>query len=584
MIRLFESTETEFKTFGLGSLDDATECKVTEERNGQFELSMQYPINGKHYEDLKYDRLIFCKPNPYDNQQAFQIYKIQNGLHGTAHIWAEHISYRLSKIGCAPFSASSCEEAFETLNRAVVGSCPFSFTPGDEKGSVQATYNQKKPSSVRSRLGGEEGSFLDVYRGEYQFDNFNVILWTNRGKDRGVRIRYGKNLTDFDQERNIQETYTAVYPYYYGTVYTYSEDEDTEGEETLVTLDPPVLTLEQIAQEDPSFDYVNPFGYEKVMPLDLTDKFETIPTAQELKAAAIRYVKDNKVGIPKVSIKFGFAALRQVGEGMSTSPLEQVRLCDTVTVIYPELHVQASAKVIKTVYNVLTDRYDSIEIGDAKEDVASTIVSQGQSIQQSEEKVTEAFEQEMNRLSGVFEGGYFGDIVFMKRPDGSIYEIRAINGDNILRISSAGIATGTEGMNGSFNIVWDLTGRTFNAENVKVIKLRGDDIQTGRISDGEGVNSNYWDLDTGELHVGSMSDSLEDATAQLQDITNILDMYSQFLPDSGDSIAIGNGTSIMGGLIDTEKVAIKQTLSIGNHIWLSRSTGTNTTLVYAGGN
>lgn len=583
MIRLFESTETEFETFGLGSLDDAIECKVTEERNGQFELSMQYPVNGKHYNDLAYDRLVFCKPNPYADPQAFQIYKIQNGLHGTAHVWAEHISYRLSKIGCAPFSASDCKEAFEKLPQAIAGDCPFTFSPGGDKGSVHANYNQKRPSSVRSRLGGEEGSFLDVYRGEYEFDNFKVTLWTNRGKDRGIRIRYGKNLTDFDQERNIQETYTAVYPYYYGTAYTYSEEGyDDEGEETLITLDPPVLTLEQIAQEDPNFDYTNPFGYEKVMPLDLTDKFEVIPTAQELKAAAIRYVKANNVGIPKVSIKFSFAGLRQVGEGMSTSPLEQVRLCDTVTVVYPELNVQAHAKVIKTVYNVLTDRYETIEIGDAKEDVASTIVSQGQSIQQSEARVTSAFEQEMNRLSGVFDGGYFGDIVFMKRQDGSIYEIRAINGDNILRINSAGIATSTEGMNGSFNIVWDLAGRTFNSENVRVIHLNADDIEAGRISDGTG--NNFWDLDTGELHIGDYADPLNDNTAELQNITNILDMYSQFLPDTGESIAIGDGTSIMGGLIDTEKVAIKQTLSIGNHIWLSRSNGTNTTLVYAGGN
>lgn len=588
MIRLFEATETEFLSNGLGTLSDATECKVTEERNGQFEVSLQYPIRGKHYSDLQYDRIIYVKPNPYSDPQAFQIYKIQNGLHGTCHIWAEHISYRLSKITCKPFTADTCSLALSKLKTNAVGDCPFTFTAGDDKGSVQATYRQKKPSSIRSRLGGEEGSILDIYRGEYEFDNFKVILHTNRGVNTGVRIRYGKNLTDFDQEKNIQDTYTAVHPYYYGS---YEDEEDV-----LVTLPEDVIEFEDIQD----LHYTNPFGFDKIMSLDLSDKFENaVPTETQLRNAAVSYVKENKPYEPKVSIKFNFTALRQSKEYELVAPLEIVQLCDYVTVEYDELGVSATAEVVKTVYNALTDRYESIEIGDAKTTLADTISNQNGTISHNEEKATDAvssYQAEMYRMYKVFSGAYGGHVIFSHNANGelpsssdpldNINQIFVMDTDDpntatkILWISEAGIAMSSDGF-GNFNSVWSLDDGSFDARAITVINLLADTIVGGVIQDKTGTN--YWDLDTGQFVLGSLTsknESDQDAITNLQDT---LDLYSDSISIDGSTIAIGGSTIISQGTVSTDKVAVSGTLAIGNHIWLSRSTGTNTTLVYAGG-
>lgn len=587
MIRLFEATETEFLSNGLGTLSDATECKITEERNGQFELSMTYPVRGKHYSDLQYDRIIFVKPNPYSDPQAFQIYKIQNGLHGTCHIWAEHISYRLSKITCKPFTADTCSLALAQLASNAIGTCPFTFTAGDDKGNVQATYRQKKPASIRARLGGEEGSILDIYRGEYEFDNFKVILHTNRGRNTGIRIRYGKNLTDFDHEKNVQSTYTAVHPYYYGS---------NEDEEILVTLPEDIIKVEDIDE----LHYTNPFPYDKVMSLDLSDKFNnTVPTEAQLRSAAISYIKENKIYIPKVSIKFSFAALRQSKEYELVAPLEMIQLCDYVTVEYYELGVSATAEVVKTVYNALTDRYDSIEIGDAKSTLADTISNQNEMIADNAEKAydaTTSYQTEMYRLYKVFSGAYGGHVIFSHNANGeapsstdpldNINQIFVMDTEDpntatkILWISEAGIAMSSDGF-GNFNSVWSLSDGSFDARSINVINLLADTIVGGIIRDKTG--NNYWNLDTGQFVLGSLAsknESDQDAITNLQDT---LDLYSDSISIDGSTIAIGGSTIISQGTVATDKVAVSGTLAIGNHIFLSRSNGTNTTLVYAGG-
>lgn len=212
MITLYESTEKTFLTNGIGILRDVISCQVTEERNGEFELEMEYPVMGIRYKDLRLRRIIMAKANPYSDLQPFRIYSITKPINGIVTVNAEHISYDMSGLPVAPFTASTIQNAFTNMKAAAAVDCPFSFSTDK---STAADMTVSKPASMRSLLGGVEGSILDVYGGEYEFDRYEVKLWNKRGADRGVSIRYGKNLTDLKQEENCSSVYTGVYPFWY---------------------------------------------------------------------------------------------------------------------------------------------------------------------------------------------------------------------------------------------------------------------------------------------------------------------------------------------------------------------------------
>lgn len=195
---LFPSTATEFKTQGLGALSDAISCIVTEERNGEYELEMEYPLDGIHFAELTDRCIITAIPSPYRIPQPFRIYQITKPLNGVCTIYAQHISYDLSGVPLNPFTADNALEAMVGLESNAEGDSPFKFRT--DKSTV-AKFMVTVPSAARSVLGGQTGSILDVYGGEYEWDGFTVKLQNTRGQDNGVIIRYGKNLTNLEQER-----------------------------------------------------------------------------------------------------------------------------------------------------------------------------------------------------------------------------------------------------------------------------------------------------------------------------------------------------------------------------------------------
>lgn len=364
LIRLFESSETEFTSNGVGSLHDAIKCTVDEVLNGSFELEMDYPISGNKFDNLLFRNLIFAKPNPYSNPQPFRIYGISKPMNGIVTVSAQHISYDMADITVAPFSATSIVSAFTNMKAASDVTCPFDFWT-DKQTAVDIKTNI--PINMRSILGGMEGSILDTYRGEYEFDKYTVKLWNNRGTDRGVKIRYGKNLMNFKQEENCSNVYTAVRPYWY-------RESDDASEGGLVELTEKVLVI------DSTVDYI------RILPLDLTNEFDSKPTEQELRDKTNEYVDAHDLGTPKVSIDVSFIDLADTEEYKNIAPLEMVKLGDTVGVEFPKLGVMASAKVIKTTYNVLSGRYDKIELGSEKADLATTISVQNKEIKEKTTK------------------------------------------------------------------------------------------------------------------------------------------------------------------------------------------------------
>ena len=349
---LYSASETSFTSNGIGMLTDTISCIVTEERNGAYELSKEYPVFGIHYPDIVIRSIILASPNPTDSAQPFRVYKITKPLKGIVTIEAEHISYDLSGIPVSAFTATGVVEALAgfSANAAV----PSSFIFGTDKTS-SGQFKVSVPTSTRSLLGGVEGSILDCYGGEWSFNRFSCYLHNARGTNRGVTIRYGKNLTSLTQEENCASVFTGIYPYYF------NDEKKVELPEKIVNAP-------------------GTFGYTRILPVDLTSKFETKPTEEQLRTEAQNYVSINHIGVPSVNLKVSFVQLEQSEEYKGLALLERVSLCDTVSIFFPELGVSAISKCISIKYNALLDRIDSIELGDAKKSIASTLALQSQSI------------------------------------------------------------------------------------------------------------------------------------------------------------------------------------------------------------
>lgn len=469
LITLYEDSESEFETQGLGSLIDATSCTVREERNGEFELTMQYPITGQHFSDIILRRIIFAKPNPYDSPQPFRIYGISRPLNGIITVNAHHLSYDLSGYSISPFEAPDSTAVFIELNSQMNASWnqnkhPFTFFT--DKDMIQTSLNLVTPCNARSLLGGSENTILDLYKGEYSWDKWNVTLHKNRGLDRGVSIRYGKNLTDLEQEENCDNVWTGVYPYWY------SQDEENGG---LVQLTEKIV----YAQGE--------YKHERIMILDLSSEFEDIPSEGQLRDAAIQYMEDNDIGKPTVSLTVSFINLPDSEEYQEYKMLQIVRLCDTVTISFPKMNVDSSAKCIATTYNVLTGKYDSIELGDAKSNLASTIADQGNTMRDEIDKNNSDLQRAIENATKLITGG-LGGYVVLHASDGGKFpdEILIMDSPNIedakcvWRWNKNGLGYSSTGYMGPFGLAMTMDGAIV-ANYVTSGELNGGIIKAGSI-------------------------------------------------------------------------------------------------------
>lgn len=472
---LFPSTATEFKTQGLGVLTDAISCTVTEERNGAFELTMQYPDTGVHFDEITDRCIIYAIPSPYRAPQPFRIYRITRPMDGIIMVYAQHITYDLSGVPLNPFTAINAPDALSKLSLNAAVDSPFTFWT--DKATV-ASFAVSTPSSTRSVLGGSSGSILDVYGGEYEWDGFTVRLYGHRGYDNGVVISYGKNLTDIEQDRNISNVATGIYPYW------------TNAEGALVTCDPKIVNAP------------GTYDFTRVVPVDFSNDFETQPTPAQLRARAEKYVEDNKIGIPKTSITASFVQLEQFPEYEDLALLEKCDLCDTVTIRYPQLEVEAKAEIVKIETDVLLERYNSVEIGDVRTNIADTIVGQQQEIKQ---KPSETYLREaVLALTETILGASGGAVRLLDTNNDGMPDTLYIADDpdptkarNVWRFNHEGWGASDNGYNGPFSygatlkngMVADfITAGTLNADLVNIVNLIADHV----VSRNAGFEMDLW--------------------------------------------------------------------------------------------
>lgn len=461
---LYPADETKFTSLGLGVLSSATECLITEARNGVYELQMNYPVTGNHYSSIKLRCLIYAEVNQEKDRQPFRIYKITKPMNGVVTIYAQHLSYDLSGIVLSPFSANNIQSALVEIPGNSSTANPFTFV--SDKSTV-ANFSVKVPSTVRSIMGGQSGSLLDVYGGEYAYDRYTVSLLKSRGADHGVTLRYGKNLTDLTQEENIQNMYTGVYPYWS------SEDEYVELSEKIVYAE-------------------GNYTFSKIKPLDVSTEYDSAPTEDQLRNYATSYIKNNDVGIPSVSISVKFAPLEQTEEYKDIAPLQAVRLCDTITVIFDRLGVDATAKCVKTVYDSLKSRYKEIEIGDAKTNITDTILSQGQEIQKVSNP--EFLQPYINSATQIITGNKGGYVVLHSSTGGStpdeilVMDTPSVNtATKVWRWNKSGLGYSSNGYNGPYGLAMTMDGKivadfvatgTLDAELVNVINLTAQHVSS----------------------------------------------------------------------------------------------------------
>lgn len=433
---LYEGTETSFTSNGIGRLSDAISCTVTENRNGAYELEMEYPIDGVHFSDISLGKYIFAKPAKYSNKQAFEIYQITRPINGVCTIYAYHISYRLSKIPVMPFSTNSVTAALNGLVTNAAETNPFTFTTTK---TTVANYNQTEPRDARSCLGGVQGSILDVFGGgDYEFDMFNVKLWQNRGQDRGFQIRYGKNLTDIKQEESIEDTITGIVPFY-------------KNESTTITLPEKVISTASASN----------FPYPRTIPVDLSSEFQdSVPTVTQLRNAGNAYIASHSIGVPKVSLDVSFVNLADMVGYEDIAILEDVRLCDTVTVIFEKLGVSASAKVISTEWDVLKDKFNKVGLGSTSNSLANKIANIEKVQTESYSFLEDAIQRATNLITGE-SGGY---VVIHNNSEGKPYEILIMDNEDIdqavhvWRWNKSGWGYSSTGYNGTYSLAATIDG------------------------------------------------------------------------------------------------------------------------------
>lgn len=343
---LYEAGETAFTSNGLGRLRDCISCVVTEERNGIYECDFEYPIDGVNYDRIKCGRIILVEHDETNDTQPFDIVGYSRPINGVVTFHAVHISYRqcaLTVAGNTDWNnVNTLADALNWLTTADPEN-PFAYWTDKSSSTGYLLASNGIPYSVRSVLGGMEGSILDVYGGEYEWDRWTVRLWDARGSIKNFSIRYGVNLTNYEEEMDYSDTYTSVVPYWTGT--------DDNGDDIVVKGDMQTASY-------PSFN-----GTGRCVPLDLTDKYETKPTKATLETAGLAYINANQTYLPAQSIKVDFVKLSDSDEYAQFANLQKCKLCDTITVVFPKYDMQGTFKIVKTEYNVLREKYDSLELG-----------------------------------------------------------------------------------------------------------------------------------------------------------------------------------------------------------------------------
>ena len=368
---LYKANETNFEHLGVSVLSDTSKCYVSREKNGIYILEFDYPVNGKDVDKIKEGMYIKSDAGYRTKNQRFIVSKITK-TQNEFKIYCQHISQvktTMNAIRPDITITGSAMMALTTWRDNLLDSREEFFVQSDISTVNSTTWKVEHIENARDALGGKAGSILDVWGGEYEFDNLNITLHKSMGIDNPTIIAYGKNLLDLEQEQSILETYTSVFPF---KKYT-----DENNREQLITL--PEILLDST--------YLNKFTHRRILKVDFSSD-ENIKTVEQLRSKAKSYIKSNNVGVPKTNLKINYQDLSKV-EGVFDNPaLEQIDLCDRLKVYYSELGIMnESAKVVKVIWDVILEENHEIEVGDGRSSFTDSNSAKIESLQAQNDSI-----------------------------------------------------------------------------------------------------------------------------------------------------------------------------------------------------
>ena len=369
---LYKANETNFEHLGVSVLSDASKCHVSREKNGIYILEFDYPVNGKDVDKIKEGMYIKSDAGYRTKNQRFVISKITK-TQNEFKIYCQHISQVKTTMNAIrpdiTVTSVSAIGALRAWRDNLLDSREEFFVQSDISTLNSTTWKVENIENARDALGGKAGSILDVWGGEYEFDNLNITLHRSMGIDNPTIIAYGKNLLDLEQEQSILETYTSVFPF---KKYT-----DDNNREQLITL--PEILLDST--------HLNKFTHRRILKVDFSND-ENLKTVEQLRSKAKSYIKSNNVGVPKTNLKINYQDLSKV-EGVFDNPaLEQIDLCDRLKVYYNELGIlNENAKVVKVIWDVILEENHEIEVGDGRSSFTDSTSAKLESLQVQNDSV-----------------------------------------------------------------------------------------------------------------------------------------------------------------------------------------------------
>lgn len=547
--------------YGRGALSDCLGYEVTEQKNGSYEMTLSYPATGLHADELTVGAIIKAKANYTDDPQLFYIYRVGKTINGRFSVYCRHVSYYLSGNVITSGSAANVAAACALLQTKATN-----WTITTNKSSA-ASFNITEPSSVRSWFGGKAGSLIDVYGGEWHYDNFTCELLAQRGADRGVTIRYGKNLTELSQDINIENLATSVQGYY----------KDTQtGAVTLGTKTPTGLTLD----------------YPRDIVVDFSGNIDTqsaTPIATQINALTTKYISGHVLDRAINSIKLNFA---QLGTGA-----DRVELGDTVKIYFKALGITATARCIAVTWDGLADRYKSATFGDARTDITDTI-SKVQT-EAAQAVTTDAMVNAVNRATSLITGNSGGYVVLHDSDnDGEPDEILIMNTPSIAtatkvwRWNKSGLGYSSTGYSGTYGLAMTADGEIV-ANFITTGVLNADLIKAGTISDTAG-NSTI-DMTNGEAKMTNFDAKARFRLLSTAGVQKVLIAHNA---GTGSSVVLYNESSInCGGLASSSNglqvivrngsgtsVAQLEKATNGGALYIGNNSGTTTGGFYATAN
>lgn len=539
--------------YGVGVLSDCLSCRVKEQLNNEYELEMEFAANGAHASEIIPTAFLKAKPNYTDDPQLFQIYKVGKNINGRFTVNARHSSYLLSDKVITSGTAASCAAACLLLTGQA-----GNFTITTDK-SVNAAFNISEPSSVKSWFGGKQGSILDVYGpGEWKYDNFTAEFKAARGQNRGVTIRYGKNLTQLSQEIDMTNLVSAIIPYY-------KAQDGTITPGAAVSTGLTGITRELAVDFSPSVD-----------PESAT------PIATQLAALASDYISKNNFLTFKNSIKLNFVQLKELSE--------RVDLGDTVSIYFEPLNIAVTAKCIETVWDVIEERYISTSFGDASANIADTIVAAQKAI--NEKPSTTVMQQAIDQATELITGNLGGYVVLHdSNGDGKPDEILIMDDPDITqavkvwRWNQAGLGYSSTGYAGPYGLAMTANGEIV-ADFITTGTLNANLIKAGVIEDAAG-NSTI-DMSNG---AAVMKDFKAKNSFQFLDENGAEKGYFSYTSAYGTNLILKNQSGDqmiwllsdnLGGSIyiynaNTKKTAVEATVDGNNAgvVYVNNSSGTD---------